>query len=130
MGLFKNLFSQGKTVENEENTVPWINLTSLEQLKELERISATKPQAIFKHSTTCGISRMVLKMFTGNYTPVDGQMDLYYLDLLSYRTISNAIADKFHVLHQSPQILIIKNGSVVAHASHGAISDIDLEKYI
>ncbi|GAB4158308.1 MAG: hypothetical protein Tsb0033_11290 [Winogradskyella sp.] len=56
--------------------------------------------------------------------------DLYYLDLLSYRDVSNEVGYKFQVMHQSPQLLVIRNGVAVAHASHGAINDMDLAKFI
>jgi bacillithiol system protein YtxJ len=92
--------------------------------------SAGKPQVIFKHSTTCGISRMVLNMFTGSYALEAESIDMYFLDLLANRNVSSAVAEKFQVMHQSPQMLIIKNGVVVAHDSHGAINELELEKYI
>ena len=69
-------------------------------------------------------------MFTEAYDFADEQMDLYYLDLHSYREVSNETGYKFQVVHQSPQMLLIKNGTVVSHASHGAIMDIPLEKYV
>ncbi|MGS0523989.1 bacillithiol system redox-active protein YtxJ [Zobellia nedashkovskayae] len=131
MGLFNNIFGSKNEGENEkEIKIPWIALTSVEQLNEIERKSLTKPQVIFKHSTTCGISRMVLNMFTKNYAFEDGQMDFYFLDLHSYRQVSDETGFKFQVMHQSPQLLVIKNGGVVAHDSHGAITDINLEKYL
>lgn len=130
MGIFENWFGQEKIVKKEEKKVPWINLTSMEQLERITKDSATRTQVIFKHSTTCGISRMVLKMFTESYTFSESQVDLYYLDLHSYRAISNAVAVQFRLQHQSPQLIILKNGSVVAHASHGAITDIALERYL
>jgi bacillithiol system protein YtxJ len=61
---------------------------------------------------------------------VDSNLDLYYLDLLNYREVSNETGYKFQVMHQSPQLLVIKNGVVVTHASHGAINEIDLTKFV
>ena len=52
------------------------------------------------------------------------------MDLLSYRDISNETGYKFQVMHQSPQLLIIKNGAVVAHESHGAISNLDIKQFL
>ncbi|MUH35278.1 bacillithiol system redox-active protein YtxJ [Zobellia amurskyensis] len=131
MGLFNNLFgSKNEGEEKKETKIPWIALTSIEQLDEIERKSLTTPQVIFKHSTTCGISRMVLNMFTQNYAFEDGQMDFYFLDLHSYRQVSDETGYKFQVMHQSPQLLVIKNGGVVVHDSHGAITDINLQKYL
>ena len=72
---------------------------------------------------------MALNQFVAQYN-LDLNADLYYLDLLNFRDVSNEVGYKFQVMHQSPQLLIIKNGVAVAHASHGAINDINLEKYI
>jgi len=131
MGLFSGLFGGSKN-EEENNTseIQWIPLNSVEQFEELKQQSSVRPQVIFKHSTSCGISRMVLNMFKSSYRLEQGQMDFYFLDLLANRDVSNAVAAEFGVMHQSPQLLIIKNGVVVVHDSHGAISDIKLEQYV
>ena len=128
MGFINKLFG-GSSEPKEEKVLPWINLNSITQLKEIEDKSKTKTQIIFKHSTRCGISRMVLNQFTEAYD-VGTQLDLYYLDLLSYRDVSNEVGYKFQVLHESPQLLIIKNGITVAHASHGGINDLDLNRFV
>ncbi|MDF4222099.1 bacillithiol system redox-active protein YtxJ [Maribacter sp. M208] len=130
MGIFGGLFGSKSEGESGSSNIPWIPLNTVDQLGTIKEKSSSRPQVIFKHSTTCGISRMVLNMFKSSYSLQDGQMDLYFLDLLANRDVSNAVASKFGVMHQSPQLLIIKNGVVVIHDSHGAISDINLEKYI
>lgn len=126
--MFKKLFG-GSTEPKEEKVLPWINLNSLSQLNEIEEKSKTKTQVIFKHSTRCGISRMVMNQFVEAYD-VDANLDLYYLDLLSYRDVSNEVGYQFQVMHESPQLLVIKNGVTVAHASHGGINDLDLMRFI
>ncbi len=130
MGLFNNLFGSTDEGAKEKKVLPWIALRSLDQLEEIEQRSKTKTQVIFKHSTSCGISRMVLNMFTSSYTLTEGQMDVYFLDLLAHRDVSNEVGIRFQVLHQSPQLLIVKNGVTVFHTSHGAISEVDLTQYI
>ncbi len=131
MGLFKGLFNKKESGENkEENVIPWIPLDVLSQIDEIKRKSRTKTQVIFKHSTSCGVSRMVLNTFKSNYTFSTEQLDLYYLDLLSYREVSNQIAAEFQVIHQSPQLLVIKNDVVVFNASHGEINEVDLAQFI
>jgi len=130
MGLFSGLFGNGDRVEKEEKQLPWVPLTSLAQLDVIAEKSASKPQLIFKHSTTCGISRMVLKTFTNSFDFEKDELDLYYLDLHSYREVSNETGYKFQVIHQSPQLLIIKDGVAVANASHGAITEIDIKSYL
>lgn len=126
--MFGKLFGSNKAPK-EEKELPWQNLTTIEQLDEIELSSKGKTQIIFKHSTRCGISRMVLNLFTEAYD-LDLNADLFYLDLLSYRDVSNEVGYKFQVMHQSPQLLVIKNGVVVAHASHGAINDLDLSTFV
>ncbi|MEO1013145.1 MAG: bacillithiol system redox-active protein YtxJ [Bacteroidota bacterium] len=131
MGLFENLF--GSTPEDRGNvteSASWIPLTTLEQLEEITAKSSVKPQLIFKHSATCGISRMVLNRFKENLALFKDQMDFYFLDLHSYRAVSQEVGVRFQVLHQSPQVLVIKNGITVAHASHGSIPQMDFRKYV
>ena len=121
MGLFDNLF---KSDEKEENSIKinWVALTDKAQLDEIIKISTTKPVLIFKHSTTCGISRMALKTFEREFDLEETEIDLYFLDLLNYRSLSQDISEKFKVAHQSPQVLVIKKGEVIYHDSHNYIS--------
>lgn len=125
--MFKKLF--GSSEPKEEKVLPWIALNSIKQLDSIAEQSNTKTQFIFKHSTRCGISRMVMNQFVAAYD-LDLNADLYYLDLLSYRDVSNEVGYKFQVLHQSPQLLVIKNGVVVAHASHSAVNEVDYVEFI
>lgn len=127
MGLFDKLFGGSPTEKEQiETNIPWIDLNDIAQLDEIVEQSKSKPQLIFKHSTRCGISRMVISQFKKEYPFTSDKADLYYLDLLNYRDISNAIADRFDVVHESPQLLIIRNGEVINHASHGSINDLEL----
>lgn len=129
MGIINKIFG-GSVEPKDEKVLPWIPLNDLQQLGHIENKSATKTQIVFKHSTRCGISRMVMNQFVDAYSFTEKDADLYYLDLLNYRDVSNEVGYKFQVLHESPQLLVIKNGVVVAHASHGAINEIDLGEII
>jgi bacillithiol system protein YtxJ len=97
----------------------WITLDSIEQLDQIAKASNTKPQLIFKHSTTCSISKMAFSRFERAEAPET--IDFYYLDLLNFRNISNAIAEKFQVNHESPQVILIKNEACVYDESHYGI---------
>ncbi|MDI1235550.1 MAG: bacillithiol system redox-active protein YtxJ [bacterium] len=100
----------------------WKNLESVDQLDALIKASFDKPIAIFKHSTRCSISSMSLSRIERNWDALPTDFDLYYLDLLTYRPVSDAIAFKLGVEHQSPQLLLIENGQCTYHANHSEIS--------
>lgn len=97
----------------------WISLTSEEQLAQIIEKSATVPQVIFKHSTRCSISSMVLDRLERSQAP--STVDFYYLDLIAHRNLSNRVAETFHVHHESPQVLVIKNGECTYDESHMGI---------
>ena len=128
MGLFDKLFSSKENAE--ENELPWIDLTEVAQIQEIIDKSLTKTQIVFKHSTRCGISRMVKKQFISDYEFSENEVDLYYLDLIQYREVSNEVANTFDIVHESPQLLVIKNGIAVANDSHGSINDLDLKQFV
>ncbi len=130
MGLLNKIFGGSGSEKKEEKVLPWIPLTKVEQLNHVDKKSKTKTQVIFKHSTRCGISSMVMKQFVSMYNLTADDLDLYYLDLLSYRDVSNEAGYKFQVMHQSPQLIVVKNGTAVAHASHSAINEVDLSKFV
>ena len=98
----------------------WIHLTEEEQLKHIISKSQLRPQVIFKHSTRCSISAVALQRLQKTTQPSD--IDFYFLDLIAYRALSNKISSKFNVYHESPQILVIKNGECVYDESHGSIT--------
>lgn len=101
----------------------WTKLTDLQQLDEIFHESTEQKILIFKHSTRCSTSRAMLDRLERNWKEDEMQtVKPYFLDLLSYRQISNAIAEKFNVEHESPQVLIIQNGDAIYHASHTSIN--------
>ncbi len=98
----------------------WIELQNEEQLNEIKERSNQKPQIIFKHSTRCSISSVAKSRLERSEAP--GNTDFYYLDLIRYRDISNKVSELFNVYHESPQVLLIKNGECVYDESHSGIS--------
>jgi bacillithiol system protein YtxJ len=120
MSFFKSILGS-----NEENrpkpSMTWRQLTDLGQLNEIIHQSTEVPVVIFKHSTRCSISKMALKQFENDFDTSYNVIP-YYLDLLKHRDVSNAIAQRFDVPHQSPQIIVIKDGVAIYHASHESVS--------
>lgn len=102
----------------------WIPLTDMAQLQQLISKSNERPQVVFKHSTRCSISSVAMQRLKRGMVP--GEFDFYYLDIIYYRSLSNQIADLFDVSHESPQILVIRNGKCVYDESHMSITASDI----
>ena len=98
----------------------WIQLNSTDQLNAIKNQPGYS--LIFKHSTRCSISMMVKRRFELDWDELPENMPLYFLDLIQHRDISNQIAQLFQVYHESPQLLLIKDGECVLDQSHGGIS--------
>lgn len=96
----------------------WIQLYDTHQLADIQ--NDTDVSLIFKHSSRCIISKMVLKRLEEDWEPVNAK--LYFLDLLNYRGLSDEIAVRFHVHHESPQLLLIHKGECILDASHSDIT--------
>jgi bacillithiol system protein YtxJ len=125
MSIFNSLFGSSEEKKETTSKINWIPLTNLDQLNEIVALSNEKPIAIFKHSTRCSISRFALKQFENQFDSADAT-DTYFLDLIEHRDVSNDIASRFQVVHQSPQLLLIKNGKSVYDVSHSDIDAKDL----
>ncbi len=101
----------------------WNKLTTSSQIEELKEMSFEKPVLIFKHSTRCSVSSMSLDRLLRNWKTEDRERILpYYLDLISNRSLSNQIESEFRIPHESPQVIIVKEGKAVYDNSHFGIS--------
>ena len=129
MGFLDSLFG-GKEVNENGQEVKFFTLAALSQLDEIDAVSETKPVVLFKHSTRCSISRFALKQFDAAFSYPEDKIDWYLLDLLNHRDISNEIAHRYIVHHQSPQILVISNGKAIYHDSQDGISAHDLKQFV
>lgn len=108
----------------------WNNLTTNDDLVKINNDSYNQPQIIFKHSTRCSISQMAKNRLIEGLDQLMDKAAIYYLDLLSYRNISNEIANKWGIEHESPQIIIIKNGEAIYHSSHNMIKVTDIKEHL
>ena len=129
MTLFKSIFGDSENNNSNASKINWIELTDLGQLNEIMDLSYAQPVVIFKHSTRCSISRMALKQFENEFD-LEGSVTPYFLDLLNHRDISNEIATRFEVYHQSPQLLLIKEGKSIYDASHSDIDAVELKRRV
>jgi len=101
----------------------WIPLSRIEQLAAIREKKGYS--IIFKHSTRCSISLMAKRHFESEWDILPDTTELYFIDLLTTRDVSNAVASQFNVKHESPQLLLIKDGVCIYHSSHGEISAAD-----
>jgi bacillithiol system protein YtxJ len=97
----------------------WIPLETEEQIALIK--NEADPSVIFKHSTRCHVSNMVLRYFEKEWKALDG-VKVYYLDLITYSNLSNKVAETFQVHHESPQVIVVKNGECILDASHQDVS--------
>ena len=102
--------------------IDWNHLSNEEHIHQIIQDSFQAPQLIFKHSTRCGTSAMALGRLERQWNSAINPVKLYFLDLLSYRNVSNCVAETFDVEHQSPQVLLIQNGKCTYTTSHNDIS--------
>ncbi|WP_442590099.1 bacillithiol system redox-active protein YtxJ [Pedobacter sp. AW31-3R] len=106
----------------------WKNISDLNQIGEIKETAGYS--LIFKHSTRCSVSMMAKRRFEQDWEVIPAETNLYFLDLISHRAISAEIAETFQVTHESPQILLIKDGSCILDASHSDISADEVAGYI
>ena len=123
MGFFDKLTEKTSTTASPD--IQWQDLTTEADLEALIKHSHKAPCVIFKHSTRCSISSMAKNRFERNWDLDMTEIEPYYLDLIAYRPISNQIAETLGVVHQSPQIILVKDGAAIYDTSH---NDINVEE--
>jgi bacillithiol system protein YtxJ len=106
----------------------WDKITTVSQLNEIDEISKTRACLIFKNSTRCHISAVMIARLEKEWQP--GEIQPFYLDLLAYPSISNTIAARYNVPHESPQVLLIKNGRCIMSQSHMHIRFDEIQQQI
>jgi bacillithiol system protein YtxJ len=102
----------------------------MDELRQAIDRSNDLPVVLFKHSTRCGISSSAKRRLIMGKDQLGGRIEIFYLDLITYRDISNHIASHFGIVHQSPQIIVIQNGKAVQSASHESVSTDFIESII
>lgn len=109
-----------------KRTVEWTDIESVEQLEDLITSSKENVLLFFKHSTRCPISSFALRRFEGDWNE-DSKAGAFFIDTLAHRDVSDALSRLSGISHQSPQVLVMKDGMVLHHASH---EQIDANKII
>ncbi len=125
-------FTTKKVEEIEKKSVAFIQWEKVTDISEAKDFIEQNEKIIvfFKHSTTCSISRMALDRFEKKWQLSNKKIIPVYLDIWQHREVSNFLAAYFSIRHESPQVLVIKNGKCIYNASHGSISFTDIEKLV
>jgi bacillithiol system protein YtxJ len=108
--------------------INWKNLDSLSSLDDAMKMSDTRDVLFFKHSTTCSISHMAKLRLEDNWDFDENELLPYYLDLKNFKSVSAEIANRLSVVHESPQVLLIRKGECIYDASHFDISVDELKE--
>lgn len=102
------------------STSTFKRLSTEAQLDHAIAASHQRPIVFFKHSTTCGISAAAYEQMVDVVDP--GTSEWYLIDVRTDRPVSNAIARRFGVRHESPQVLVVGGERVRWHASHHRVT--------
>jgi len=123
MWIFDSVFGKYKPTK-----INWVDITNISQIDEIS--NSDDAVLIFKHSTICRKSRRVLRKFQKRFDSYDIDLKMYCLDLREYRDVSCELGVRFNVIHESPQVIIIKDGRAVIHDSQEKINKINIKQYI
>lgn len=104
----------------------WIQYNSPDIFNILLENSKQAPQFIFKHSTRCPTSALALNRLQD----AAKKIDIYIIDVINNRDISNAVGQKLDVIHQSPQLLVVSEGVCIYHVSHMQISSNVIKQFL
>ncbi len=121
MGLFLK--------EKKQTDSFWIKLMSTDDLRKALAANKETPKIFFKHSTRCGTSIMAIKSFENNWEEM-AEVERYYIDVLRQRAVSEELAILTGVKHESPQVIVLLNGNLVYHDSHGDINVREIKKIL
>lgn len=107
----------------------WKHIQEESDIHAIAERSQQIPCLIFKHSTSCPISSIAKMRLEGDWSLTEDQVEVYFLDLIRYRPLSQLIAEHFEVHHESPQVLLIRDGECVYDNSHLDINMAEIEEY-
>ncbi|HEX6981673.1 MAG TPA: bacillithiol system redox-active protein YtxJ [Balneolaceae bacterium] len=117
MGLLNSLKNTFSSAELDI----WSKVSENFQLNDVLKDSENHPQLIYKHSNRCSVCFFAKAQIEGKGEEIKSLADLHFLNVITYRGISNKVASELNVRHESPQAILINKGEVVWHASHGQV---------
>jgi bacillithiol system protein YtxJ len=123
MGLFSS--TKNPSASNDI----WESISDPQQVESIVQKSEQRPQLIYKHSHRCSICTISKGTLESAANDILEDADMHFINVVNSREASNFIASELDVRHESPQVILLEDGEVVWHASHGSINaDAILEK--
>lgn len=122
MGFLNKLFGKG-TEETD-----WVQLESEDAVEEVFAASGGCIQLILKHSQSCAVSFFAKQNLDSVPLEEWPEMDRSMVEVVRFRPISQYIAQKTSVRHESPQVLVIANREVIFHASHSEVNKVNIQQ--
>ena len=103
-------------------------LSTAQQLDAVVAASHERPVFVLKHSLICPVSHAADREYARFVENADEGAEYHRIEIQNARPVSNAVAERTGVRHESPQALLFVDGEVVWHASHGSITQASLER--
>jgi len=97
------------------------SLPEINRDTDLESLFERDSFLVFKHSAACPVS-WAAHAQVARVRNSHPEAPIYLLPVLKERAVSNAIAARTGVRHESPQVILIRGGLAAESASHGAIT--------
>jgi len=109
----------------------WYKITDSGDIDQVVNDSFAQPVLVYKHSPICGLSSNALQKLEKGWNALEAKkLKPYFVDVVAQRPLSQGIAQRFKIMHQSPQVLLIRDGICVYDIAHFEISVKDLERAV
>jgi len=115
------VFGSGSESVSKSDRSQWREISASSELKGIDEASYEKIQFIYKHSSRCATSYFALRNLQDLSEEIRKVADLYIVDVIGQRSLSNEISSHYDVRHESPQVILIREGRVGWNGSHGEV---------
>lgn len=118
MGILGSLRNMVSNLSEESSL--WNQPQTADQVNEILKRSQM-PQVIYKHSYSCVVSLFAKSSLDSDLESIAEQADLHLVDVIAQQPLSEEIALKTGIRHESPQIIVMYKGEPYWHASQGDV---------
>ena len=105
-------------------------LTDLSALDAAIAESKDRPVLLFKHSRYCGVSCEALDELQSHIDGAPPQVAYRVITVQTHRPVSDAVAQRLGLRHETPQAILLRDGKIVWNASHFRITASQLDQVV